>query len=92
MPVICLGILVEILLVVLVSVLLIADERWEGSEETGIVKWGKRLTKSACNGFFIGAFAGAWCCLTILDWSLEVSSSLYSPLSFKTRAYVYCSV
>ncbi len=76
-PVLCLVLLVEILLVVLVSVLLITDDRWEEREETGIVKWyDKRLTKSAFNGFLMGAIVGAWCCLTILDWSREVSSSL----------------
>ncbi len=81
MPMICMGIMVQILLVVLVYVLLVADgRRWKGCEEVrGVVKWDdKRLTKSACKGFGVGACFGAWGYATVLDWSLEVRSSLYS--------------
>ncbi len=75
------GVLVQILLVVLVSVLLITDGRWEKSNESDmILKWDKRLVKTACVGFCIGAFVGACSCVTILGWSLEVRrrSTLFS--------------
>ncbi len=90
MSMIFMGIMVQMLLVVLASVLLVTDGRQgERYKEVGGLKWdNKRLAKSACKGFGIGACAGAWGCATHLDWSLEVRYLLLdSKLHFFSLSY-----